>query len=133
MKNTITILLTILITTAHAQVSVSMRTGYSFKTNDALVAPGVNYTAGGLNVGLEMIVNTRAEAPVDFGFRSSYQYKFLEAGAGTYYRLYSLDEYDKDRNHLAVSVFTAAHWKVFFVQYEYICENKLSIGLKVAL
>jgi hypothetical protein len=38
-KNTLTILLSLLITIAHAQVSVSMRTGYSFKTVDAFVAP----------------------------------------------------------------------------------------------
>jgi hypothetical protein len=133
MKHTITILLSILITTAHAQVSVSMRTGYSFKTVDAFVAPALNYTFNNITLGGEMMVNVKDDAPVNVGLKGSYQFGILEAGAAAYYQVYSMDDYDKSRNGFAPGVFIAAHYKVFFVQYDYLKESKLSIGLKANL
>jgi len=133
MKNTLTAILIFLTIIAHAQISVQMRTGYSFKSVDAFVAPALNYTFNNITIGGEMMVNTKDNAPVNVGLKGSYQLGPIEAGAGAYYQLYSLDAYDKDRNGFAPSVFVAAHYKVFFVEAEYLKEAKLSIGLRANL
>jgi hypothetical protein len=116
-----------------AQTSFSMRIGYSTETKDALIAPALNYTFKAITVGAEMMVNTRDDAPVNFGLKASYQYSFVEIGGGYYYQLYSTDAYDKDKNGFATSVFAAAHWKVFFIEAEYLKEPKFSFGLRTNL
>jgi hypothetical protein len=111
-----------------------MRAGYSFKTQDALIAPAFSFTLfNAVTAGPELMVNTKRDQPVNFGVKAGYQYKFLEAGVGGWYQLYSTDSYDSYKNGFAPSVYAAAHWKLFFVQWEYLNEHKVSIGIREQL
>lgn len=133
-KTTLFIGLLLLSVFANAQPSFTMRTGYSFKTVDAFVAPGINFKfADAVTVGTEMQVNTRDDAPVNLGAKLSYQHGPVEVGVGGYYQLYTLDAYDKSRNGFAPSAFAAAHWRVFFVQGGYLKQWELSIGIRANL
>jgi hypothetical protein len=107
--------------------------GYAFKTVNAFVAPSLNYSFNNITIGGEMIVNHQDNAPVSFGAKVSYQYKFLEIGAGRYFDAYSADPYDSYLNGWSNAVFAAIHYDRFFLQYEYKNENRLSFGMHINL
>lgn len=119
---------------AQSQMSASMRAGYSFKTTDVFLTPGLNYTiANTVTLGGEMMVNLKQAAPVNFGFKASYQYKFIEVGSGIWAMVYSTDGVNNkgaNDNKFAGSVFVAAHLNKFFIQYEYLDQSKISIGVR---
>jgi hypothetical protein len=123
------------VTTTEAQeISAQMRIGLSTKTADALVAPALNFTAHNITLAPEMVINTKDNAPVDFGLKLSYQYKIFEAGAARYFALFSTDAYDKrTANGWLNSYFLAVHCHKLFGQIEYADQIKLSIGIKEVL
>jgi hypothetical protein len=86
-----------------------------------------------ISIAAEMIVNLRPDMPGDFGGFVSYQYKFVEAGAGYYYQLYSTDKFDSYRNCWAANTFIVLHYKICFFKVEYMNEIRLGIGLKYQL
>lgn len=113
-----------------AQVSVSMRAGYAFKSQDLFVAPALHLSAHNISLIPEFIVSNKDNKPAYFGVRGSYQYRFIEAGAGHYFGLFSVDAYDKDKNGWYTSLFVAGHYKIWFIQYEYLRGNRISLGIK---
>jgi hypothetical protein len=120
-------------TVVHAQLNGQIRVGWACKSNQPILAPSFNYSFGGFAAGTEMVINTNEDAPVDFGFRASYTYKFIEAGVAGYYELYSTDEYDAYKNGWAKSVFVAAHLDRYFIQYDYLHGNRFTFGMCVKL
>jgi hypothetical protein len=130
----LTAIFLLLIITAHAQFSASMRLGWASKSKQPFVAPALHFKMqNNVSIGAEMIVNTGDDQPVDLGLRFSYQYKFIEAGAAPYYELYSTDAYDANRNSFETAWFVAVHHKIWFVQYEYLHGNRYSFGLRANL
>ncbi len=119
-----------LASTCNGQISLQMRSGYMFKTKEPFVSPAINFGAYGLALSPEMIVCYKDNSPAYFGVKMSYQYKFIQAGYGRYFTLFSTDDYDKFKNGWSNMFFVSAHWKKFFLEYDYLNGNVLSIGFK---
>ena len=114
----------------NSQVSGQMRIGYAFDTGEPIIAPAVSLEAYGLALSSEMIIYTRDDMPVSFGSKLSYQYKFIQAGAGYYYNIYSLDKGFKSYDGRAGMLFVSAHYDRFFLEYDYKNQSVLSFGMK---
>lgn len=135
MKTLSIILLTCIYTSClNAQISGSMRSGYAFKSKDLFISGSMYLSAHNISLIPELIISNKDDKPAYFGLKASYQYKFIEMGAGHYFALLSVDAYDKDKvNGWHTSLFTAIHYKSWFIQYEYLRGNRLSIGVKEKL
>jgi hypothetical protein len=123
----------ILPTMAKAQVYFQMRTGWSVNTSEYIVSPSVSFQAHNISLQPEMIVYPKRDQPAEFGVKASCQYKFVEAGAGRYFALYSTDKFDEYRNCFANQFFVAGHYKKYFLQYGYDTKlgHLISVGVKL--
>jgi hypothetical protein len=118
----------------HAQVSLTMQTGWAMRSKEPFIAPGINVQALGFVAGGNMLVNIKRDQPADFGFHIGYRYKFAEVGVGEYYSLYSLDKYDAFKNKWNNAILGAVHYNKWFLRYEYLRnESRFSIGVNQQL
>lgn len=114
-----------------AQLSLTMRAGYNEIYKNPIIASAIAYQTHGFGLASEMIVNTSRSAPVSFGLKLSYQYKFIQVGYGRYYDLYTMDKYDAWRNKWRSMYFISLHCRKWFIEYDY--SGVYTIGIKERL
>jgi len=120
---------------ANGQISLQIRSGYSFKTNEGIISPAINFAAHGFALSPEFIVTTNDNSPAYFGLKIGYEYVIgnnwsLGAGYGRYFTLYSMDKYASYKNGWSNLVFSSVHWRSWFVEYGYMNGSMVSIGFK---
>ncbi len=121
---------------ANGQISLQIRSGYAFNTNEPIIAPAINFAAYGFALSPEMMITYKDNSPAFFGLKMSYEYIVmndisLQAGYGRYFTLYSMDKYDAYKNGWSNLWLGAVHWRSWFIEYNYLSRNNvLSIGFK---
>jgi hypothetical protein len=113
-----------------------MRAGYAFKTVEPIISPSLGYSFDNFSFNPEMVIHWKNTEPVDFGWKLSYQFKFIEFGAGPYYSIYSLDKNNKleeNRNHWYPLYFISAHYDGYFIELDYLNQPTISIGAKTII
>ena len=116
-----------------AQFYIQMRGGLQANPKRVLIAPAVSYSIYGFSLTPELVIFPSNDAPVRFGSRISYTFRFLEVGYGRYYETYSTDKYDSYKNGWVNMAFVAGHWKSFFAEYGYSKSSIFSIGIRERL
>ncbi len=111
----------------NAQISMQFRSGYN---HSAFLGIAPVLALNGFAVAPEMIINVKKDAPVNFGMKISYQYKFIELGYGRYYNLYTVDKYDSYRNGWSNLIFVSGHYNKWFIEAGYNKRISLSVGVR---
>lgn len=105
--------------TKAADISIQARAGYRNNPNELIIAAAVNFKAYGFALSPELIASTSDASAANFGLKMSYRYKWVEAGYGWYFNLYSTDAYDKGRNGSGSLYFVSVFVRKWFLSCDY--------------
>ena len=118
---------------SNAQIGLQIRGGSTVNSVNPFFAPAASFSAHGLTIYPEMKVYIKRDAPVNFGAKIGYTYKFIEIGYGRYFDLYSTDAYDKFRNEWRNLFFVSIHYNNLFLEYDYLKGSSISAGIKAPI
>lgn len=136
MKHT-TVLFLLISTIAQAQVSFEIRAGYGTKYSRPVVSTGFQYHFNEcVNIGPDLIIDVAQQAPASIGLKFGLTKSFVEIGPAIYWQMYgqSATTVKQSPNKFVYSAFIKVSkqvWKAkMFIQYQYIDNHQITIGIK---